>query len=605
MPQFQQPRRSISCRSISRPIGARPFAVFSALVACALASCSFDEEQPAAHPNTCSLTSECAQDLICQAGVCVTPSFDAPLDVTLEVTPKTMPDGSQPFPILYGPFALQGGRRDFLLAVPTPITGSVQNGGELINAQLTFVPMKAPPSLAKPIQTRTSILSLRSRFSVQLLAGVDYRVTVQPTESAIATDSVMPPYTKVFMADPSEPLDIDYEEIPKITQSFVIRNAPTSQRLMIKARAKDGSQILSNAQPLNAGRASLTFAGESLPEFRIEIAADQTFASNFLSTASSSCDSDVPLVPTLTVDDTAFKREASTKTQPAAVSEAAYDLAVDLPELPEPVAYSGTIELCEKKRGLENLLVSVRSSALALKTLPPGISAAYSVSTTAETTSDHSFCARVMPGDYVVVVTPPANVNCEIFAEKRQIVQDSDEPDALALRVPAKLNGKVLDSQMLPIANATIDAIALGIDTTMMLAENDPTVPTYNRSRQTSSSANGSFSLYIDVGVYDLIVKPPAQSGFGWQIQPGLNVGGSRSENFTTRVEMSAPALIEGSLRYMDRTGQRSLAGAEVHAYTVEDEKTPNARGIEIGHTQADENGNVMLLVSPEPQPPW
>lgn len=527
-------------------------------------------------------------------------AVDTPLAVTLEVTPKRMPDGSQPFPILYGPFRLEGVPRAFALGVPTPVSGYVHDGLELINAQLTFVPTKAAPTLAKPVQARSSINLLRSTFSVQLLAGKEYRVTVQPTESTI------PPYITTYTADRDEQLDIDYAQIPQVSQSFLIRNVPAvppGQSLKIRARSMDGSQVLSNTVAVGDGRPMLTFALATLPEFRIEIFPDQNNTSSQNTAASSGCDATRPLLPTFMIDSTAFKREASTSIK----ATNGFDLAVDLPEMPEPISYEGTIQLCEAKKGTDGLLVSLRSSALALNSLPQGISASFSVSTTAKREDDRtqSFCTRVMPGDYVVLVTPPATANCEIFAERRQIVTASDEPDALELRMPAKLNGKILDSEMLPIANATIDAIALGIDTTMMLAENDLTVPTFNRSRQTASGANGAFSFYVDVGVYDLIVKPPAQSGFAWQIQPGLNVGGSRSEDFTTRVELGAPALIEGNLRYEDNSGKGSLAGAEVHAYTVEDDKTPNARGVEIAHTQADENGNVVLFVSPEPQPPW
>jgi hypothetical protein len=63
--------------------------------------------------------------------------------------------------------------------------------------------------------------------------------------------------------------------------------------------------------------------------------------------------------------------------------------------------------------------------------------------------------------------------------------------------------------------------------------------------------------------------------------------------------------LIEGTLRYAGGIGKASLAGAEVHAYTVEGADTPNARVVEIGHTQADDKGNVMLLISPESQTAW
>lgn len=570
------------------------------LVLCLFASCSFDEDQPVAAPNTCTLPTDCASDLSCQAGVCVMSAVDTPLAVTLEVTPKRMPDGSQPFPILYGPFGLQNARRDsFALGVPTTIDGIIHSGIELIPAQITFVPTKAPPSLAKPIQARSSISKLRSMFSVQLLAGVEYRVMVQPT------DAQQPPYTTTYTADPAMPLDIDYADLPKTTQSFLIRGAPTNHGLKMRAKSKDGSQILSNTADVGDGRPMLTFAQEKLPEFKLEISADQSNAPIITVTnGNDDCDGTTPLLPTFTIDDTAFKKEASTNVK----STNGYDLAVDLPTLPEPIEYDGTIQLCEAKKGVDKLLVSLRSSALARASFPQGITASYNVSTTASKTTDtktQNFCARVVPGEYVVLVTPPSAVNCEIFAERRQIVAAQTEPDTLELRTPTKLNGKILDSQMAPIANATIDAIALGIDTNTMVAENDLTVPIYNRSRQTSSQLNGAFEFYVDVGVYDLIVKPPAQSGFAWQVQPGLSIGGSRNADFTTRVELGAPALIEGNLRYADGSGKGTLAGAEVHAYTVEDEKGPNARGVEIGHTTADENGNVTLFVSPEPQPPW
>jgi hypothetical protein len=565
-----------------------------------LAGCSFDEEEPGAPPNTCSLPADCAPDLTCQAGVCVMAAVDTPLDVTLEITPKRMPDGSQPFPILFGPFSLQGGPRDISLDVPVTMTGTVHQGIEPISAQLTFIPTEAPPKLATPVQTRSSIAVLRSMFSVQLLAGVKYRATVQPVEQEL------PPFSTVFTADPSEEIDLDYANVPQVSQTFVIRNLPDlppGQSLNMRARSKETGDVLSNTVAVGEGRLTLTFSQEAVPEnYTLEITPDQTFAARFNSGVNN-CDASEGLVPSFTIDASAVKRETSTSSK----ATAGIDYAVDLPTLPPAIPYSGTINLCQSKKNLDNLLVSLRSSALALNSLPQGISASYSVTTSAKGVDDstQTFCTRVVPGEYVVLVTPPSAVNCEIFAERRQILKTSEAPDELDLRVPAKLSGKILDSQMRPIANATIDAVALGIDTTMMLADDDATVPIYNRSRQTSSSSNGAFSFYVDVGVYDLIVKPPAQSGFAWQIQPGLNVGGSRNEAFTTRVEVGAPALIEGSLRYRDGKSKGTLAGAEVHAYTVEDEKTPNARGVEIGHTQADENGNIVLFVSPEPQPPW
>ena len=515
-----------------------------------------------------------------------------PLDVTLEITPKRMPDGSQSFPILYGPFTLQGIERTFALPVPALVKGSVSEGLALVSAQLTFVPTEAPASLAKPIQARSSLINLRNEYSVQLLAGTEYRVTVQPTEPDI------PPYTTTFVAEQGAELNINYSELPRTTQSYWIKNLPSvpvGQSLTLKARAKDTNQIISSKEKLGEGRATLEFMSETLPPYKLEIAAESLTGSQ-IAAIGGGCENDSPLVPTFTIDDSSLKRETSTRAQ------GAYDLSVELPTLPKPVEYSGAITLCESSKGLENLVVSLRSNALAISNLPQGVTAAFSVSTTADRKST-KFCTRAMPGEYVVVVTPPANVKCEIFADKRQVQAERD-PDTLELRVPTRLNGKILDNNMAPMANAKIDAVALGIDTTMMLAANDLTVPIYNRSRQTSTDSEGKFALFVDVGVYDLIVKPPMQSGFGWQIRPGLNVGSARREDFTTRVELTPPALVEGGLRYDDNKNQGSLAGAEVHAYTVEGEGTPNERTVEIGYTQADDNGNIMLLISPESQQP-
>ncbi|HKP58927.1 MAG TPA: hypothetical protein VJV78_19535 [Polyangiales bacterium] len=571
------------------------------LLCCALlAGCSFDDEMTIAAPNTCTLPTDCDEGLKCQAGVCVQ-AANAPLNVTLEVTPKRMPDGSQPFPILYGPFPLQDAQRDFPLPLPIAVSGTIKNDKENINAQLSFLQLKTPASLARPIQARSSLIGLRAGFSVQLLSGKEYRVTVQPP-----TESKLPPYSMVFTATPGESLDIDYKTLPSTTQNFWIKNLPTladGQKFVLKARDKTTNDVISSAEDLVGGRGALQFLQSPLPAYKLELVVEKNFGA-LTAAAGSSCNTAAPQVPTYTIDDSALKREASTKTQ------GAFDLSVELPTLPAAVPYSGEIQLCAPSKGAENLLVSLRSSGLAISNLPQGITASFSVSATAdrETTTRQTFCTRVVPGEYVVLVTPPANVNCEIFAEKRQILAPTEEqPDSLDLRQPTKLNGKILDNNMVPMANATIDAIALGIDTTDMLAESDLTVPIYNRSRQASSKSNGTFELFVDVGVYDLIVKPPMQSGYGWQIRPGLTVGSARREDFSTRVDLAAPVLVEGSLRYMDNTAntRSSLAGADVHAYTVQNEGEPNARGVEIGHTQADEQGNVMLLISPEFQLSW
>jgi hypothetical protein len=173
------------------------------------------------------------------------------------------------------------------------------------------------------------------------------------------------------------------------------------------------------------------------------------------------------------------------------------------------------------------------------------------------------------------------------------------------MRTPATLSGKVVTPDGTPMANASVDLVALGI-ADVTLAVDDPTVPLYNRSRQGTSAADGTFKIQPDVGSYDVVVKPPSQSNFAWRIIYDVDVA-SRTAAFATVVDLTAPVAVSGTLHYTDgmKSDQRTLASADVHAYTIVNEGQPTARSVEIARTQADDNGKIMLLMSPDLQKSW
>jgi hypothetical protein len=234
------------------------------------------------------------------------------------------------------------------------------------------------------------------------------------------------------------------------------------------------------------------------------------------------------------------------------------------------------------------------------------VRARFSATTTAtfdNAKEEFRFCAKVLPGDYVVVITPPTNVQCENFAERRRIELlpgESAVETVLELRRPAVLTGTIETSNETPFSNASIEARALGRP--LALAEDDPSVPSYNRSAQTTTDSEGMFRLAVDVGSYDVVFKPPADSGFAWQIAHDVDIG-SRRDAFANRVTLDAPVLVRGKLKYVGATrqAQLSLAGAEVRAYTQID----GERSIEVGRAVADENGDVVLLVAPTLRSGW
>jgi hypothetical protein len=297
-------------------------------------------------------------------------------------------------------------------------------------------------------------------------------------------------------------------------------------------------------------------------------------------------------------------------------------LTVTLPDLADAITYSGTVKLCANQKTTADLQMSLKTSSLIFGSGNSSnkVSGHFEVASTASWDADageYNFCMRVLPGDYTVVVTPPANIGCEIFAEHRLLSSPDSSPagqadqavqasgDLLELRTPATLSARIQTPDNLPMANASIDLNALG-KSTIMLAEDDRTVPLYNRSRQLTSGADGMFSSPVDLGTYDVIVKPPATSNYAWRVLYGVEIG-SRTAQFSNLITLSAPVVVSGKLRYVDGSDrdQKSLASADVHAYTIVDQGMPTERTLELTRATADANGQVTLLLPPQLQRSW
>jgi hypothetical protein len=357
--------------------------------------------------------------------------------------------------------------------------------------------------------------------------------------------------------------------------------------------------LISNTVPLAGGTVSLKFEQDDETPYTLELA---PMAAARPSAGNSQCDQAATLLPTLSIDVPTLLGE---KPAPEVLS-------IDLPKLPASVQYSGSLQLCPAQTlstPRPSFPMTLKASTVNLGAgANTAITATYETSTAAMWNDDSQqfeFCSRILPGDYVIVATPPTNVNCEIFAERRQLDEDDELAGGeLQLRTPATLMGTVVTPDLMKMSNAAIELNALG-SSNVTLAENDPTVPSYNRSRQSTSDANGSFKIMADVGTYDVVVKPPAQSNFAWRVIYGVDVASRRG--FATQVGLNAPVAVMGALNYMTGTksDQSTLGSAEIHAYTVVDEGKATARSIEIARSQADDKGNVMLLVTPDLQHSW
>ena len=577
-----------------------------------MGGCSFGDDAPMAAKNSCIVDTDCDSKR-CEDGFCVM-TGPKPLSVILEVTPKRMPDGSQPVPILAPPVALQGGgNTSFQLPLPITVPISIASGNDRLDAQFSFAPQLAAQALSKTTQVSTLGSGAKSgpaQTSVLLMSGVTYDVTVQPVNPQV------PPHQFTYMASTETAIDINYADYTWQTRRFLVRNLPY-EGVAIRARDKISGKLISNTVPLTAGMVSLKFDkgdGADIPPYLLELA---PMASARASAGNDQCDQSSTLLPALTIDPATLPSPtAMTGSEMPSVDLDPADIVttIELPKLPAAVQYSGSLRLCANQplsNPRPSFPMTLKSSSLNLGSdmSMATITGSFETATAAmwdEGNQQFQFCARVVPGEYVIVATPPANVNCEIFAERRSLTADDDLGDAeLELRTPATLMGTIVTPDMMRMSNASIDLLALGASN-VVLAENDATVPTYNRSRQGTSDADGMFKLSADVGTYDVVIKPPTQSNFAWSVIYGVEIA-SRSSTFATQVHLNAPVAMNGTLSYQGagKSVNSTLASADIHAYTIVDEGEPTARSIEIARSQADDKGNVMLLVTPDLQHTW
>jgi hypothetical protein len=578
-----------------------------AAVSCSiwLASCSFgddDQASPVGERNICLADSDCPATNSCDKGLCVAKAAEVSRMVALEVTPTRMPDGSQPQPVISRPFPLRSGVQPMALTMPVTVPVRVRGGSKAIAAQLTFTPATkqafAPPS----VQVNTVVPASGSADAgnvAVLMPDTEYNVIVQPADILRATHSLR------FTPQAGEALEVDYESIDWQKRVYQVSDAPANQ-YYLRARTKGGGTLLSNTVLINdTFSITLDFDPGVSVGTPYELEFVPAKGATVTRSDAAGCGGAGP-TPTISVSSSTLKQDSSF------VSFSW----IEFPKLPPAIDYSAQIALCDGQTFTGALPVQVKANSLIIDKTA-AIASNYETPTLAsnflttamatwdEESKTHRFCTSLVPGDYTVVISPPANLNCEMFAERRLIkTVEAGSPDVLQLRSPATLSGRVLTPEGAPVPNASIDLLALG-QTPIKLAENDRSVLPYNRSRQITSSSIGDFTLPVDLGSYDMIIKPPAQSNYAWLVLYGVDVG-SRSTDFRTRLNLAAPVVVSGRLSYVDNGARdQSLGSAEVHAFTLVDEGTSTERKVEIARGQSDANGNVTLLLPARLQKTW
>jgi len=258
-----------------------------------------------------------------------------------------------------------------------------------------------------------------------------------------------------------------------------------------------------------------------------------------------------------------------------------------------------------------NLPITLHAQSLVLDDGSPLSFAAFDATTNANYDKDAEqlrFCVQVMPGDYDVLATPPSSMHCALFAQRLTIpAADATAPGGVILSLPPStyLNGKLRTAGDSPLSHADVQAIALNRSGGIDLPPDDATLTRYNRSSQTTSGDDGAFQLPVDLGSYDVVIKPPMDSGFPWQVLYDIAVGAQVSMMpVASVIDMPSPVVVKGTLKYPGKSAaaQMTLQDAEVAAYAIVGDDPLTKRAIPIGKSSADGSGQFMLLLPPSLQ---
>lgn len=549
--------------------------------------CSFDRlDEPVTVENRCFDNSECP-GASCDLGMCVA-SIAPSMAVTLEVTPASAEYGIEPPAIVLPPFSLAGAD-ERLVTVPDAIVvfGDVRVDDVPVSATLRFHSLAQSTALnSRPVTVKTSAIPLDvamevADYSAPLLADSAYRVTVTPTDGG-----EVPPLRLLLSTtqDATQRFDAVYDSARFVTQRIVVSNLPLGSWSATAIDPTTGEPISTRATVSADNPAVELTSVSALGVFDVQVAlvsepGNETVAPTFR----------IPNAALVNSEDGALEAR--------------------LPLLSRAVSFTGTVEHCRDlllEAVVENrpaMSVALRSRSLLTEAGELDATASFATTSTATFDSglrEWSFSASVPAGQYEVVVTPSTESECGVFAETRMIqAPEASSAAAALLQLPTLsfLSGSVRAGGQvtMPMMGAAVVANALGLRDAIAFEPSDDTVTRYNRSQQTTTDMLGEFTLPIDVGAYDVIVKPPVDSGFAWRVLRDVNVGARTETPFDREIEMTAPVLVRGTLR--TSVGMRAMTGATIRAYTTTDDAERGQRALPIGVATADADGRFTLLL--------
>lgn len=556
-----------------------PLVLRRVLLLCFLSACADFGAPEVQVENRCSGASDCVTNA-CENAICIsTETEDVEIAIRViatEDSPTLAAWTDEPFRLI------RTAERDVTLPHIVEVAGTLDWSGEArIPAEITFTRPGLPGRPMDRVTVNTfnepqRVGTIDADFSARLEAGSMYTVTVAPSAETMPDSDVpwlreLPPMRILQLETPSSPdgsaiwpVELTYPPFDTMCTSMFAGCKLQGTVINSDAEPQEGLQV--RAVEAESGRVvSSTALTDAEGHFEIATSPD---TEAFLLRVTGGEDRE--LFPTVSVD-------------PALLPPG--ELRIRVPEA-DVVTYRGSVQT-EDGAGVDATLTFESNDVFDAEVMARG-----SFRTSASTESDGSFEVELLAGTYEIVVSPSAGTFAPVADELRITPPMTGEPivsgQLFITPERAVLGGTVRTAMGEAFPGVQLEAVALGIQ-----ADDEmPRAAIYNRSSETlSGDIDGLFDLRLDVGVYDVFVKPPSESNYAWFVMPNYTVGSLRT--LANPFDIEPPVPVQGTIR--DANGME-IPNAEV---TVLGRTAGDTRFVELGRARADETGFYRVLVSP------
>lgn len=554
--------------------------------------------------NVCAGDADCTSG-VCnvELGMCVTNARET-LRIALEVRSDESPYGG-PVRVPFSPMLVDGpDTQDLTLPATIPTSGLLRDyAGQPILADVTFgteseIPGYGDFSVSAEVGEIRTQGEYSSNMTAQLLPGRAYGVEIEPTAEFRRELPPLRPVQQWMSPDggiariPDElltyprpcstgdELDPANAEPCLVTIDGLIVDAGGEPQdgMVVRAIETATGDVISSTFVSGSDEGSAPGSFRSVMEIRYLADPESWF---FRVTPSADRSERLGPSATFTVE-------------PSSLLESAEGVSILTPSVAATVTYEGIVEAASDMRALANATLTFESRDVVDMTT--GVIGLFSA--TATTDADGQFSVELLPGNYDVVVTPdrarPEDAVLAVLREERDLTEASGSARGQLFQVPdrVRFNGSVVTRDGVGMVDAQVRANVVSGQGADLLGP----VSSYARSIESMSGPMGEFTLFLDVGVYDVRIAPPPGSNFPWQVVPDVAIGGG-DVPLRDVYELENPVTLTGEVAFDVDGAPVPVSSGTIRAWAILGEGDAQ-RAVLVGESTI-EAGSYALLLPP------